>query len=200
MWIFKHYCNNILSIVGVLNKKLLNMGSIESWPNNPFWDFSVDFYGREGVQERLIRLQESLKIDINVMLYCYWAAYIGEPILTESQIENAVMRVKVWQKETVLPLREVRNKLKQYSCMDYSVWFDEVRNKVIAAELEAERLEQLILYNQQELKGRQQITSLEKRNRAKGNVTVYFKYGCQKINPETEKILDWLLNKLFDKN
>ena len=62
MWIFKHYCNNILSIVGALNKKLLNMGSIESWPNNPFWDFSVDFYGREGVQERLIRLQESLKI------------------------------------------------------------------------------------------------------------------------------------------
>ena len=108
------------------------------------------------------------------------------------------MRVKVWQKETVLPLREVRNKLKQYSCMDYSVWFDEVRNKVKAAELEAERLEQLILYNQQRLKGRQQITSLEKRNRARENVTVYLKYGSKKINSETENILDWLLSRLLD--
>ena len=174
------------------------MSSLESWPNNPFWDFSVDYYGRKGVAERLIFLQESLNIDINLMLYCYWAAHIGGSILTESQIETAVMRVSVWQKETVVPLREVRNKLKKFPDTVDSVWSNEVRKKVKVAELEAERFEQLILYNQHGLKGSSKITSLEKRNRARENVTVYFKYGCKKINSETEEILDWLLSRMFD--
>ena len=198
MWIFKHYCNNILSILLVLNKILLNMDSLESWPNNPFWDFSLHFYSREGVAERLIFLQESLNIDINLMLYCYWTAHIGGSILTESEIETAVMRVSDWQKETVVPLRKLRNKLKKLSATDYSVWSNEVRKKVKAAELEAERFEQLILYNQQGLKGSSKITSLEKRNRARENVTVYLKYGSKKINSETENILDWLLSRLLD--
>ena len=34
------------------------MNTLESWPDNPFWDFSIEFYGRDGVEERLLLLQE----------------------------------------------------------------------------------------------------------------------------------------------
>ena len=174
------------------------MVSAESWPDNPFWDFSVDFYGQKGVGERLIWLQESLQIDINLMLYCYWVASIGRPILTESQIRKLVMQVKVWQNETVVPLREVRNKLKQFSYTKYKMWSNEVRNRVKTAELEAERLEQLILYNQELLKENSEVTLHEKKVRVEGNVSIYFKCMNIKTNPETEKILKELINRLFD--
>ena len=39
------------------------MNTLESWPDNPFWDFSIDFYGRDGVEERLLLLQEKLLFD-----------------------------------------------------------------------------------------------------------------------------------------
>lgn len=171
-----------------------------SWPDNPFWDFSIDFYSQVGVEKRLIYLQESLNIDVNLLLYCYWAASIGGQILTESKIRNAVMRVKAWQKETVFPLREVRTKLKFEPYPDDKIWSNEVRNKVKVAELEAERFEQLLLYNQEELIGKPQLTLREKRSLAEMNVTVYLKCVDINTNQETEIILEWLLSNLFDDN
>ena len=176
------------------------MGSVVSWPDNPFWDFSIDFYSQNGVDKRLIYLQESLNIDVNLLLYCYWVASIGGKVLTESKIKNAVMRVKVWQKETVFPLREVRTKLKNQSYPVDKIMYNEVRNKVKVAELEAERFEQLLIYNREVLKGNPQLTSREKRSRAKMNVTVYLKCVDIKTNQEKETILDWLVSKLFDDN
>ena len=44
------------------------MNTLESWPDNPFWDFSINFYGRDGVEERLLLLQEKLHVDVNLVL------------------------------------------------------------------------------------------------------------------------------------
>ena len=91
------------------------MNTLESWPDNPFWDFSIDFYGRDGVEERLFLLQEKLHVDVNLELYCYWAGYIGAPFLTESDVNNASELIKAWQKDIVQPLRVLRSKLKNNS-------------------------------------------------------------------------------------
>ena len=40
------------------------MSNKEQWPYNPFWDFSLEYYEREGVAERLLILQENLIADV----------------------------------------------------------------------------------------------------------------------------------------
>ena len=91
------------------------MNTLESWPDNPFWDFSIEFYGRDGVEERLLLLQEKLNVDVNLMLYCYWAGYIGARFLTESDVNNVLELIKAWQKNIIQPLRVLRSKLKNNS-------------------------------------------------------------------------------------
>jgi len=174
------------------------MDRTEIWPDNPFWDFSIDFYGRKGVAKRLIDLQESLRIDVNMVLYCYWAAYIGAPILRESQIEKAINLVEKWQNNTVVPLREVRTNLRNCDVVGDKKWFNKVRYKVKVAELEAERFEQWTLYNELELDEDPNLEIVEKRTRATTNVSAYFKHVNKKTSPETVIILEQLLKKLFD--
>ena len=173
------------------------MNSSKCWPDNPFWEFSLDFYGRKGVSERLISLQEDLQVDVNLMLYCYWSAYIGAPILGESKISRALNLVSEWQKDVVIPLRGLRLKLKNNHIYKKWIRSHEVRNKVKMAELEAERVEQLMLYNEHSFSGDAGVEIEEKRKRAIVNVASYLSYLDKKPSFENQIILDQLLELLF---
>ena len=174
------------------------MNTLESWPDNPFWDFSIEFYGRDGVEERLLLLQEKLHIDVNLVLYCCWAGYIGAPFLTESNIKNLLELIKDWQKLIVKPLRVLRSKLKNNTIIKNNLWSDEVRKKIKLAELDAERLEQLIIYQEYSLTGNQKIHITEKRRRARANVALYINGLNKKPNSKHLILMDELLNRLFE--
>ena len=173
------------------------MNTLEGWPDNPFWDFSIDFYGRDGVEERLLLLQEKLHVDVNVILYCYWAGYIGAPFLTESDVNDVLELIKPWQKEIVKPLRVLRSKLKNKFIIKQSLWSGEVRKKIKLAELDAERLEQLILYQEYLLTGDEKIKISEKFRRARANVALYI--NCLNRKPSSKHLIlmDELLARLF---
>ena len=132
------------------------------------------------------------------MLYCYWAGYIGAPFLTESDVNNALQLIKDWQKSIVRPLRLLRTKLKNNSIIKKNLWFDEVRKKIKLAELDAERLEQLIIYQEYSLTGDQNIHITEKCRRARENVSLYI--NCLKKKPNSKHLIlmDELLVRLFD--
>ena len=173
------------------------MSNSVDWPDNPFWDFSLKFYGQEGVAERLITLQENLDADVNIMLYCCWAAYLGAPGLTETEITYVVSPVKRWQKEIVTPLRTLRSKLKIDTSGGPYPWSDNIRMKIKIAELEAERLEQLMIYQAQSVEGRAQIETWEKRSYAKSNLFYYLNSHCREPDSEEKKIIDYLIVQLF---
>ncbi len=40
----------------------------------PIWDFVLNYYGRKGVSEALIGLQDSQGIDVNMLLFLMWMA------------------------------------------------------------------------------------------------------------------------------
>ena len=174
------------------------MNTLESWPDNPFWDFSIDFYGRDGVEERLLLLQEKLHVDVNLVLYCCWAGHIGAPFLTESNINNLLELIKDWQKLIVKPLRVLRSKLKNNIIIKNNLWSDEVRKKIKLAELDAERLEQLIIYQENSLTGDQNIHITEKCRRARANVSLYINCLNKKPNSKHLILMDELLARLFD--
>jgi uncharacterized protein (TIGR02444 family) len=109
---------------------------------NPFWTFSLDVYARAGVAEECLGLQARHGIDVNALLFCAWAG--RRALLSERQVAGIVARVEAWQQRTVLPLRTVRQTLKEMVAIGEPV--TTLRKDVAAVELKAEQIEQAMLF------------------------------------------------------
>ena len=107
--------------------------------DTPLWAFSLAVYGSDGVADECLDLQERLGLDVNILLF---AAYIGaaEGVKLEvSDIAAANAEVAHWRGDIVRPLRHARRALKPTSA-------EGLRAQVKAAELEAEKIEQAMLW------------------------------------------------------
>lgn len=130
------------------------------------WAFSLAVYGRDGVADECLDLQERLGLDVNILLF---AAFIGavEGMRLESQdIAAANAAVAAWQSEIVRSLRRARRALKPAStgADPLQAASAALRAQVKVAELEAEKIEQAMLWQwlRAELAGRPRMD----RNRA----------------------------------
>lgn len=115
------------------------------FPDHPFWDFSLATYGRDGVADACIALQEAHGADVNILLFCAWAGCNGVR-LGRPQIEAACEAVREWHEEIVRPLRSVRRRLK--SPVDGAPPGElqpALRARLQKIEIDAEHIEQLRL-------------------------------------------------------
>ena len=115
------------------------------FPDHPFWDFSLATYGRDGVADACIALQEAHGADVNILLFCAWAGCNGVR-LDRTRIEAVCSAVAAWHEEVVRPLRSVRRRLK--TAVDGSSPGDlqsALRAGVQKIEIDAEHIEQLRL-------------------------------------------------------
>lgn len=76
-----------------------------------FWDFTLKLYGKPGVSPALIGLQDRLGADVNLLLFCCWAA-VRESELAAGDLAAADAAVRGWREQVVEPLRGVRNRIK----------------------------------------------------------------------------------------
>jgi uncharacterized protein (TIGR02444 family) len=122
------------------------------WPDNPFWDYAVELYGRPGVEQACLELQVRHGLDVNLVLLCCWLATRG--VATDQQILHRIVAdAESWQAAFVRPLRAVRRQLKAElaDCRSGSIaarWPEltsGLRERVLALEIDGERLEQLLL-------------------------------------------------------
>ena len=42
------------------------------FPKSAFWDFTLQVYGREGVSPAVIALQDTHRLDVDILLFCCW--------------------------------------------------------------------------------------------------------------------------------
>jgi uncharacterized protein (TIGR02444 family) len=117
--------------------------------DTPLWAFSLAVYGGDGVEGECLNLQERLNLDVNLLLF---AAYIGAAKgvqLDGEDIATADAVVAGWHGEIVRALRRARRALKPAS-LDAGNPLHEpratLRSQVKTAELEAERIEQAMLW------------------------------------------------------
>ena len=113
---------------------------------HPFWNFSLELYGGEGVAEACLDLQDRRGCDVNVLLFCCWLAASGRPTLSADRLRAILKASDAWQADVVKPLRAIRRKLKDGSwagALPETV--EAVRRRVADAELAAEHAEQLEL-------------------------------------------------------
>lgn len=104
-----------------------------------FWEFSVGLYGRPGVEETLLALQDEDGLEVNLVLLCLHAATRGMKL---GGAEIAVMRQigTEWGKGIVAPLRAARRALKPLEAGSPAT--AALRAEVKGVELAAERLMQ----------------------------------------------------------
>lgn len=110
---------------------------------HPFWNFSLEIYGSEGVAEACLDLQERRGCDVNILLFCCWLGASGRPTLTADRLRAILKVSNAWQAEVVRPLRDVRQRLKDQPWPEaLPETLDAVRRRVADAELAAEHAEQ----------------------------------------------------------
>jgi uncharacterized protein (TIGR02444 family) len=127
----------------------LTPGSAVLSLENSFWTFSLDVYARPGVAQECLALQAGHGIDVNAMLFCAWAGAVRKVRIGERHVAALSERVDAWQQRAVLPLRTVRQALKEM--LEIGEPVAALRKAVAAAELKAEQIEQAMLFADAEM-------------------------------------------------
>ena len=114
-------------------------------PGSPFWTFSLRLYGQPGVPPACIQLQEKSGVDVNVLLFCLFAAKSGRA-LDVGDVRKIIAAVDPWKAGAVMPIRAARVFLREPPPVVDADAAAALRQRIKAVELEAERLQQEGLY------------------------------------------------------
>ena len=107
-----------------------------------FWRFSLAVYARPGVAPSCLALQDRLGLDVNLLLFCCWAAARGHR-LGPPELAAARAASEPWQREIVEPLRRIRRQLAQPTALDpgdAAILYDQAQQLELAAEEAEQRL------------------------------------------------------------
>ena len=110
----------------------------EASANTSIWDFVLNYYGRKGVSEALIGLQDSYGIDVNMLLFLVWVA-AQRRSLGADDVQRVSEASHAWQRNVVVPIRAVRRLLKENAPLVSPDTAAAFRKKVQAVELEGEQ-------------------------------------------------------------
>jgi uncharacterized protein (TIGR02444 family) len=121
------------------------MIATQTQTETPFWRFSLYFYRQAGVSEACIVLQDDCGIDVNLLLFLLWLAAERRQ-LSADDVKRIDDRVRDWRNLTIIPIRDIRRKLKGAKTLVDPADQEAFRSKVKAIELDAERLQQQVLY------------------------------------------------------
>lgn len=104
----------------------------------PLWDWAVAAYGAPGVAEACLALQDSHEQNVPLLLWSAWTAAVGLTPDADT-IEAACDTARAWDGVVTAPLRAIRRTLKApVPDIDDGPRLD-VRERIKAVELEAER-------------------------------------------------------------
>jgi uncharacterized protein (TIGR02444 family) len=124
-------------VVIVKGRENMKEGSME---RPRLWDFSLSLYGQDGVSQACLSLQNESGVDVPVLLYAAWLGQFSIG-LSPSDTAKIARSVAPWRQEVILPLRNLRTRLKSGPRPGPSERTETLRNAVKAAELSAERIE-----------------------------------------------------------
>ena len=165
-----------------------------NWPENPFWDFSLQYYDQDGIPESLLYLQDSYDLDVNLILLAIWAGIEFGFLLCEENFSNLDFESGNWRKSIIEPLRKMRIELKICSTLNDKL-LKGVRENIKKLELDAEHVAQIKLSGQ--LASFTAIPTSDDFTKAAGwNLGVYFNYSNIEINSALEEKKDFLVQHL----
>jgi len=98
-------------------------------------------YGRDGVPEACLHLQNRHDLDVNLVLFAAFVGGVRGERLTVSNLKAARDRVDAWHREVVRPLRALRKELKTGPPPAPDGITAHLRRSIQQVEIEAELIE-----------------------------------------------------------
>jgi uncharacterized protein (TIGR02444 family) len=119
--------------------------------SHAFWDWSLEKYDQDGVNSACLELQDTRGFNINILLWCCWLAQEGRD--ASPLLEQAIRTVEPWSANFTSAIRKTRRRAAddQHAAGLYKT--------LLACELDAERIEQAILFD---LASAAQVTGIGK--------------------------------------
>ena len=110
-----------------------------------FWTFSLSIYGRPGVPAACLTLQDGSGVDVNLLLFGLFLGRQGRKIAPDD-LKTISKATEPWRANVVVSLRDARRALKEPPAPFTGTLAESLRKSVKAAELEAERIQQEMLF------------------------------------------------------
>jgi uncharacterized protein (TIGR02444 family) len=113
------------------------------------WRFSLAVYRGAGVQEECLDVQERHGVDVNLLMLCAYAGAVEGAELSAAEVADALDATGAWHANVVRTVRQVRRTLKPWGVAgqgDFSQAVEALRVKVKGVELEAEQIEQAMMW------------------------------------------------------
>lgn len=112
--------------------------------DTPFWDFSLQFYAHDGVEELCLQLQDDFHIDVNMALFCCWYG-VTRGLVPDGLWEPLLKQGGTWNTQVVQPLRQSRRWMKANPPTIENLEFSTLRERIKALELNAELVQHQLL-------------------------------------------------------
>lgn len=122
-----------------------NQYDVKGASGEDIWRFATAFYRLPSVADACLVLQARLSADVNIILLGLFASLEWNVSLDSSQFSEARSLVHDWHQSVVKKLRGLRTELKSGPLPAPSPVTNALRERVKAAELEAERIELVVL-------------------------------------------------------
>jgi uncharacterized protein (TIGR02444 family) len=168
-----------------------------------FWDWSLDVYQRRAVADACIKLQDGFGLDVNMLLFCCWAARAGFPPLRPELVSHAAGLSAQWSEAVTRRLRAARRALKEPPLHVPAGDAESLRANILEAELDAERIQQNFLEDllAASSEGDAPIhDSVRLRARAQENLAVYLAHaGVAVAGRASRQPLDTLIAATLDR-
>ncbi len=119
------------------------MSDNKDLPESPFWNFTLGVYGRPGVSQACIGLQDRHGLNVNMLIFCLWAGSQGHP-LAAGDLERLEAALTPWDEAVVEPLREVRRWLKVQDLVPREQ-AEPLARAILGREIESEGLAQRLM-------------------------------------------------------
>jgi len=116
--------------------------------DSALWRFSLAVYRGAGVQEECLDVQERFGVDVNLLMLCAYVGAVEGAVLSASDVADALEASGAWHGNVVKILRQVRRTLKPWGAGEEPLArvVEALRTKVKGAELEAEQIEQAMMW------------------------------------------------------
>ncbi|MBT3992115.1 MAG: TIGR02444 family protein [Rhodospirillaceae bacterium] len=160
---------------------------------NPFWDFSLEFYGREGVAEAFLSLQDEIGADVNILLYCCWIAAEGAGEIEPAELAEIIAVIEPWQIGVVQSLRQIRRDMKHMEAISLGELSEQLRQAIKNCELEGEQIEQWVLYQSgQNAFPASSLSPQVRAQNAESNLNNYIRMVYGDLSEKDQKLIQFI--------
>jgi uncharacterized protein (TIGR02444 family) len=123
--------------------QLAGQGGLEL--EGPQWAFALRFYGRPGVAEALLLLQDRVGADVCVVLFALFVAWTHGAVVDGADLANLEAAIADWRREVIWPLRCLRRRLRRGPSPAPAAATQALLQRIKAAEIDSEQIELAVL-------------------------------------------------------